>query len=304
MTTGSESTNGMFDLDGAGQSHADDRETAPHKYSDYPGQDHYHIEVPNDLENLRTDQKFVHAGESTMILEIYRHRLDAKRRQTQICRELGIQVDQATTRICRCDRTHWPEQPMELPPGRKEPKSDPNFQISPNGSQETSDAESLANHPNPTPTAPTERRETQAGSDGSQHDPNTPDHIAQSVPHQEAAPEEETQSQEVAPKEPRAPEPTGPQRAPAFNVPRDMVNPNPDSVQWTNDQTRESIRSLTDPPRRVPEDRNPLMDQSYLYIMAMHGNHLEDAVIDGNQEQLNRRLVNMIHILNAWVMSR
>ena len=88
----------------------------PYMISDYPGEPHYHNRVPVDLANLKPDQKFVHAGESRQIPEIYRNVNDAKRRRTQICRELGIKTGQGTTRICSCYVTKWPQQPPELPP--------------------------------------------------------------------------------------------------------------------------------------------------------------------------------------------
>ena len=93
----------------------DDPEHA-HKFSHFPGEIHYHLEVPGDPSTVKPGQKFIHIGNTKRLKEIWQDYNEARRRSTQIKDQLGIERDQISVKKCECYDTYWPDQPREAPP--------------------------------------------------------------------------------------------------------------------------------------------------------------------------------------------
>ena len=136
-----------------------------HKFSNFPGEIHYHLEVPEDPSTVTPGQKYIQIGNHRMLKEIWQDYNEARRRATQIRDEMGIQRDQISVRKCECRVTYWPDQPRENPPPSRRARRDAGQEENNNGapSQGPADAPSVSNTTNNPEDAATGREETSLG---------------------------------------------------------------------------------------------------------------------------------------------
>ena len=278
-----------------------------YKYSDYPGQTHYHIWLPKDLENLRADQKFVQAGESRQVPEIYRDRNDAQRRQNQLCKELGIRMEQATTRVCRCERTYWPEQPAELPSNIRTNKFDketPNKADVNSADSHESNGTHESNGSRPQDFDQEQPAAGQTPVEQQNIEQQTPveqqnieqQNIEQPAVEQKAVQEHQSNGRDTAPQT----EKHSDERSNRDDrIPRDFVIPK--AVDWTDPKSREAFEKLSNSKTwSKGKESNSIMHQVYMHEIDDQADFLRKAVAQDNIELIKKRLVQIIHLVNSW----
>ena len=230
-------------------------------------------------------------------------------------------MEQATTRVCECKQTYWPQQPPEPPPNiRRETlqkethnQADVNDAVSqnPNGAHEPNDSgsEGFRQEQPAAGQTPVEQQDIEQPAverpavEQPAVEQQNFEQPAAEQPAVEQPASEDHGSNGTGPAQERAPltkEPTDDPGSPANRMlPRDFVIPK--VTDWTDPNSREAFEKLSNTRTwSTQKESNNIMHQLYMHEIDEQADSLRNAIAQDNIELIKKRLVQIIHLVNSW----